>query len=184
MIVIEPYDSRWPGEFAALAQKIRSALGNLALRVDHIGSTSVPGLGAKDVIDVQVTVRELVPTIIAALQDADFIYIQEHSKDHVPAGESSEHSLWSKQYFRNKDGRRACHVHVRVNGNPNQRYALLFRDYPRSNQNASKAIEVIKRELAKHHAQDEGAYYDTKDPVYDLVWEAAKLWAQHVSWQA
>ena len=59
MIEIVPYQDRWPGEFAAIGRRLRSALGDAALRIDHIGSTAVPGLAAKDVIDVQVSVLDL-----------------------------------------------------------------------------------------------------------------------------
>jgi GrpB-like predicted nucleotidyltransferase (UPF0157 family) len=58
MVAIVPYDARWPGEFDRIAAELRTALAGHALRVDHIGSTSVPNLGAKDVIDIQVTVKE------------------------------------------------------------------------------------------------------------------------------
>ena len=59
MITIVAYDTSWPEAFISVAQPLRTALGELALRIDHIGSTSVPGLAAKDVIDVQVTVATL-----------------------------------------------------------------------------------------------------------------------------
>ena len=59
MILIEPYSDRWPHEFQRVAQRVRAALGERALRIDHIGSTAVPGLAAKPVIDVQVTVAVL-----------------------------------------------------------------------------------------------------------------------------
>jgi GrpB-like predicted nucleotidyltransferase (UPF0157 family) len=60
-IEIVPYDERWPDEFAGLAAPLRAALGTLALRIEHIGSTAVPGLAAKDLIDIQVTVATLAP---------------------------------------------------------------------------------------------------------------------------
>src|SRR6266566_1780312 len=58
MIIIVAYDTSWPEAFISVAQPLRTALGELALRIDHIGSTSVPGLAAKDVIDVQVTLKD------------------------------------------------------------------------------------------------------------------------------
>ena len=58
-VVIEPYSERWAGEFAGLARRLRDVLGERALRIDHIGSTAVPGLAAKDRIDIQVTVADL-----------------------------------------------------------------------------------------------------------------------------
>jgi len=152
------------------------------MRIDHIGSTSIPGLGAKDIIDIQVTVRELTPLPISLLQDVGFVYVKAHSSDHVPAGESPEPSQCAKQYFCSGPSRRQSHIHIRVHGKRNQKYALLFRDYLRSNPNACKTIELIKLQLAKHHAEDVETYYDIKDPVYDLIWEAAKLWANSTLW--
>ena len=59
MVTIVPYQPTWPGEFQSIAMGLRDALGTLALRIDHIGSTSVPGLHAKDRIDIQITVVSL-----------------------------------------------------------------------------------------------------------------------------
>ena len=59
MIALSPYQPAWPSEFSGLAGRLRRHLGPLALRIDHIGSTSVPGLAAKDIIDIQVTVEAL-----------------------------------------------------------------------------------------------------------------------------
>ncbi len=86
-IVICEYNPAWPGEFARLRDAQAQVLGAWALRIDHIGSTSVPGLGAKDVIDVQVTVREIAPEIKAVLLRAGYSNIKEYSRDHVPLGE-------------------------------------------------------------------------------------------------
>jgi GrpB-like predicted nucleotidyltransferase (UPF0157 family) len=61
MIVIAPYDPAWPAAFAAEAKRIQCAFGDLALRIEHVGSTSVPGLAAKPVIDIQVSVTSLEP---------------------------------------------------------------------------------------------------------------------------
>ncbi|MGH2482027.1 MAG: GrpB family protein, partial [Ktedonobacteraceae bacterium] len=69
MITIVPYDTNWPAAFIEVARPLRAALGDLALRIDHIGSTSVPGLAAKDIIDVQITVADLActPQLVDAL---------------------------------------------------------------------------------------------------------------------
>src|SRR5438552_16157021 len=80
-IVIIEYRPEWAEEFTAIARPLREALGELALRIDHIGSTAVPGLAAKDVIDVQVTVRDLTPDLEAAFQRAGYTrtsYTQDH----------------------------------------------------------------------------------------------------------
>src|SRR5262245_66519701 len=58
-VIITPYDERWPTEFTEFARRIRAIAGSAAIRIDHIGSTAVPGLAAKDVIDMQVTIADL-----------------------------------------------------------------------------------------------------------------------------
>ncbi|WP_440216871.1 GrpB family protein [Chromobacterium piscinae] len=71
-VTIIPHQARWTNEFEAVAARLGAALGSLALRIDHIGSTSVPGLAAKDVIDVQITVAELDENVLRSLGDAGF----------------------------------------------------------------------------------------------------------------
>jgi GrpB-like predicted nucleotidyltransferase (UPF0157 family) len=183
MIVINAYNPAWPEEFEALRNSLLDILGTLALRIDHIGSTAVPGLGAKDVIDIQVTVRELSPAITRRLVAAGYQYWEAITSDHVPHGEDADPRLWVKLLFSQPPGQRRTNLHVRVVGNPNQRYPLLFRDYLRAHPNSARSIETIKRQLAKHHPDDLDAYYEVKDPVYDLIWEAAKEWAQFTGWE-
>lgn len=132
MAVIVPYDARWPGEFDRIAIALRSALGTHALRVDHIGSTSVPNLSAKDVIDIQITVTEFAPAISKALQNAGFIALPAVSADHVPPGFNDIPEDWSKWLFVQAPGQRRVNIHVRQAGKPNQRYALLVRDFLRA----------------------------------------------------
>ena len=106
-----------------------------------------------------------------------------HTHDHVPMGEDPNPLLWAKFVFVQPVGQRRANVHVRIGGNPNQRYPLLFRDYLRTHPNSARSIELIKREIAKRHAQDHDTYYAIKDPVYDLIWDAALDWAKHTGWQ-
>lgn len=174
MIAIVDYDPIWPAEFDAIRAVLQEALGPLALSIDHIGSTAVPGLGAKDVIDVQVTVAALWPEIAERLGAAGFEQRQELRYDHLPPGADEDPRLWAKLVFVTPAGQRRAHIHVRVAGNPNQRYPLLFRDYLRAHPHSAAAIDRVKRALARRHADDKEAYYDIKDPVYDLVWDAAQ----------
>ncbi len=183
MIVIHEYNPNWPGEFESIRANLSEILGDLALRIDHIGSTSVPGLGAKDVIDIQITVRELTPKIIVKMVDSGYLQ-SEHTRDHVPLGEDDDPRLWEKLLFTQAEGQRRAHIHVRVDGNPNQKYPLLFRDYLRAHPKSARSIELIKREIAKRHADDVEAYYDIKDPVYDLIWDAALDWSRYINWDS
>ncbi|HEU5090910.1 MAG TPA: GrpB family protein, partial [Roseiflexaceae bacterium] len=182
LIVIEGYKPHWPEEFEHIRAALQRTLGELALRIDHIGSTSVPGLGAKDVIDVQITVRDFSPDLVQRMLDAGYQYRADIIRDHVPLGDDPNPSQWEKRYFREQAGQRRTHIHVRQAGNANQRYALLFRDYLRAHPRSAQSIEHLKREIAKRH-DDIDIYLDIKEPAYDLIWDAAQEWADLVSWQ-
>ncbi|HEY9624283.1 MAG TPA: GrpB family protein [Crinalium sp.] len=182
MIIICDYKPTWPDEFDMIRSQLLESLGSLALRIDHIGSTSVPGLGAKDIIDIQITVPALTSHVIETLINAGYEHWPTVTHDHIPLGEDSDPRLWAKFLFKQPQRHRPTHVHVRVEGNPNQRYPLLFRDYLRAHPNSAKSIERIKREIAKRHANDVDAYYDIKDPVYDLIWDAALEWSMYIHW--
>src|SRR5437660_9517044 len=104
----------------------RIGMRELALRIDHIGSTSVPGLAAKDVIDVQVTVAALdARSIAAALAPLGYTLRADITNDHVPPGRNDPPEEWQKLYFRAPEGQRRTNLHVWQAGRANQRYALL-----------------------------------------------------------
>jgi GrpB-like predicted nucleotidyltransferase (UPF0157 family) len=181
-IVIRPYDPSWPAEFSSLREDLFLALGPRAKRIAHIGSTAVPGLGAKDIIDIQIGVDELAQDLVSRLVVAGYEFVSEHGSDHVPHGDATSAAGWKKLYFRGPAQMRPCHIHVRVRGNPNHRYALIFRDYLRAHEQARVTVERIKLELARLHGNDADAYYAVKDPVYDLVWQAANEWSVRSAW--
>lgn len=183
MIVIQSYNPEWTQEFESIQAALQEVLGLRAIRIDHIGSTSVPGLGAKDVIDVQITVQELSPKIIQKMGNAGYAHHGNITSDHIPLGGDNDPKLWEKLFFNQPQGQRRANIHVRVDGNPNQRYPLLFRDYLRAHPNSARSIELIKRQIARYHAEDIEAYYDIKDPVYDLIWDAALEWAKYTNWK-
>ena len=177
-IEIVPYDARWPAEFRRIGEPLREALGELALRIDHIGSTSVPGLAAKDIVDVQVTVATLNATaLLAALAPLGYALRPDITGDHIPPGWHGSPDEWRKLYFRAPPEQRPTHLHVRQAGRANQRYALLFRDYLRANPVARAAYAQIKMALARLHPTDQDAYYAVKDPACDIIIVAAEDWA-------
>src|SRR5262245_22544311 len=184
MIEIVPYDSRWPAEFAAIGAALRSAIGDLALRIDHIGSTSVPGLAAKDRIDVQVAVAgfERFDDMRSRIEPLGYVLRPGSTQDHLPPGWEGPESEWQKRFFAAASGRRPANLHVRVLGRANQRYALLFRDYLRAHPASAAAYAELKRRLAAHLA-DLRFYADVKDPACDLIAVAAEDWATQVGWK-
>ena len=189
--IVEPRSS-WPKEFEVAATRIRASLGSLALRIDHIGSTSVPRLPAKDVIDIQLSVGSLAPVgpIRDALAAAGLTVIDDAVSDHVPPGARGGPIEWTKLLAiapasEGADGRRGSpqlNVHVRALGRANQRYALLFRDYLRADSAAAASYALIKRALAHYAPGNFDAYYDVKDPVCDLIMASAERWATDTGW--
>lgn len=182
MIAQVPYRQEWPAAFHQIGHRLRAALGDLALRIDHIGSTSVPGLAAKDVIDIQITARKLEPAIEDALRSLGYSRIERINSDHVPPGQSDEEGSWAKWIFSPPAGQRATNLHVRLAGEPNQRYPILFRDYLRTHPAVAEAYSRIKSALARLQPDDHHAYYDVKDPVCDIIVEAAEAWAAIIGW--
>jgi GrpB-like predicted nucleotidyltransferase (UPF0157 family) len=176
-------DRRWADEFTGIEAQLRQAVGDDAPRIDHIGSTSVPGLPAKDIIDVQITVGDepTLERVGAALEGCDWRRVARVVRDHRVPGMSAERSRWVKALFDEPEGWRSIHVHVRIEGRPNQRYALLFRDYLRTHPDAAAAYAEVKRGLAGL-APDSASYADAKDPACDLIYLAAEIWAKEEGW--
>jgi GrpB-like predicted nucleotidyltransferase (UPF0157 family) len=181
-IEIVPYRNRWPAEFSNIAARLRAGLGDLALRIDHIGSTSVPGLAAKDVIDIQITVAALDPRAEAAMRALGYDRSPVIAGDHRPPDAEGPDADWDKWFFVAPAKQRRTHTHMRALGRPNQRYALLFRDFLRAHPKTAEAYARLKRLLAENLA-DPDAYPDVKDPAVDLIYFAAEDWAVQSRWQ-
>ncbi len=183
MIEIVPYKPEWPEEFRRIAVILRGGLGDLAVRIDHIGSTSVPGLAAKDIIDIQVTVRALGEEVVSRMLALGFEQLEENNYDHRPPGWEGADSDWEKLFFRPPAGQRRCHIHVRKAGSPNQRYPLLFRDYLKAHPATAGAYAELKRRLV-YYLADLSMYPDVKDPAVDLIYFAAEDWASATGWHS
>lgn len=182
-IVIVEYRPEWVEEFEERARPVRDALGDLALRVDHIGSTAVPGLAAKDVIDMQVTVRDFTPELDEAFNRAGYSQLEGFVGDHKPPTATGPDSAWEKRMYRLSSGSRRVNLHVRRAGSANGRYALLFRDYLREHSLAALAYGQAKMALSQHGPTDWDLYYDVKDPVCDIIMAGAEDWAASTGWR-
>lgn len=183
-IVIVEYRPEWPQEFQRIAGQLADALGNAALRIDHIGSTSVPGLSAKDIIDVQVTVAELNAANLDTLfARAGCVRKVEVDHDHVPPTAPDSAQNWQKLFYSPPADMRPTNIHVRRAGSANGRYALLFRDNLREHPLAALAYAQVKVALARKDATDWDLYYDVKDPVCDIIMAGAEDWAAQTGWR-
>ncbi|EYB68792.1 hypothetical protein DEIPH_ctg017orf0153 [Deinococcus phoenicis] len=180
-VVIVPPDPAWPARFQAVARDLRRTLGERVSAIHHIGSTSVPGLWAKDVLDVQLTVPDLgaAEMVFPALRGLGLTLRPEVTADHLPPGLDLPPNELAKRYA-HRPG--TLYMHIREAGRFNQRYPLLMRDFLRATPAAREAYAEIKRQLARLHPTDVTAYYAVKDPVMDLLSAGAEHWAARTGW--
>jgi GrpB-like predicted nucleotidyltransferase (UPF0157 family) len=179
-VTVHPYDPAWAGRGRELAATLRAAMGPLALRVEHVGSTAIPGMAAKPVLDLQVSVADL-DEAAAAFDGplaAHGLTRSAYEQDHVPAGLDDPPGRWVKRLW----GGPGVHLHCRLAGSPNERLALLFRDWFRAHPAAVPAYGRVKEVLAA--AVEARAYPEVKDPVVDLVGAVAEEWAAATGWTA
>ena len=182
-VVVVPYDPTWRERGAQLAAELCHGLGALALRVEHIGSTSIPGMAAKPVYDLQVSVHDLEAAESFDQPLAGYgLSRRPWQEDHVPAGRSDPPELWRKRLWNKATpGGERVNLHCRLAGSPNERLALLFRDWFRAHPDAVAAYSEFKLRLAAA-VPDVDAYTDIKDPVVDLVIGTAEAWAEAMGW--
>jgi putative glutamine amidotransferase len=148
------YDPAWPSRFDEEAGRIHGALGDLVVRVEHVGSTSVPGLAAKPVIDIQVSVTSLFPRsrVIEPLVALGYRYAIDPIE--------TEHEFLSDGY--EPDLPRKVHIHVCEAGSEWERRHLAFRDHLRAHPDDAAEYAALKRELAAKHPRDIQTYVDGK----------------------
>jgi GrpB-like predicted nucleotidyltransferase (UPF0157 family) len=170
-IAIVPYDPQWPCLFAEVGMAIRRALGSVALRIDHIGSTSIPGLDAKPIIDIQISVAAFDP--IEAYRDPLTELGFVHRADNPDL---------SKRYFREKPGERRTHIHVCRAGSWREQFALLFRDYLRTHHEDARHYGAAKRRLAAQYGEDRLGYTDAKAPCIWAIMQQADRWQRETGW--
>ena len=155
------------------------------MTLDHVGSTAVPGLAAKDVIDLQLGVGSLASTdgLADTLRKAGFPAQLDITSDR-PKPADPDPSHWRKRLPRNADPGRAVNLHVREVGSAGWRYALLFRDWLRADETERVRYEAFKRELAAAHAADPTTehYAEAKEPWFDEALPRAEAWAEASGW--
>jgi GrpB-like predicted nucleotidyltransferase (UPF0157 family) len=183
-VLIANYDPAWARQGADIAAQVRAAAGPLALYVEHIGSTSIPGMAAKPIFDLQLTVADL----DRVEEDLDRplsllgFGLMPYRRDHVPAGYDDPPELWVKRMWQRRGHAEAdVNLHVRVVGAGNERLALLFRDWFRAHPEAVPGYSRFKRDLARETG-DLGVYTEIKDSIVDMVVAIAERWAAETGW--
>lgn len=160
-IVVVDYDPSWPERFRREAVRIRAALGDAALRVEHIGSTAVPGLVAKPILDVLLVVKGSgdETSYVPALEEAGYVL-------RVREPDFFEHRML-------RTAAKDVHVHVYSPGSPEIRRYLLFRDHLRSNVEDRELYTRTKRGLADDDWPSMQHYAEAKTEVVEGILERA-----------
>lgn len=165
-VVIADYDPRWPNMYARERELILGMTGEHVAAIEHIGSTSVPGLGAKPIIDIMVAVKSLsdAALCIEPLARIGYEYVPEY-EDVMP----------ERRYFRkNVEQRRAAHLHMVELASDFWRRHLLFRDFLRAHPLAAEQYYLLKKELARKFRTDREAYTDAKTSFIQAILKRAQ----------
>ena len=175
-------DSTWPDQAVRIVNRLTTACGHRAVRIDHIGSTAVPGLDAKDVIDIQVTVPSLdvADELPDALLPAGYPRVPDVTAD---AAHTDDSAMWRKRFHASADPGRPTNVHIRVDGWPGQQFALLFRDWLIAEPSVRDEYLEVKHRAAEVHGTT-ADYADAKEPWVDDAYRRAWQWAETTGWRA
>ncbi len=166
---IVDYDPAWPVLAERELAHIEAAVGEAAIRLEHVGSTAVPGLAAKPIIDLQLAVDAIDPRerYVEPLERLGYLF--------VPAPESPDYHLFAKPPERP----RSYHLHVCAAGSEHERRHVAVRDFLRSHADEAASYATLKRQVVARHPEDRLAYIDGKDGYITALERRAVAWARH-----
>jgi GrpB-like predicted nucleotidyltransferase (UPF0157 family) len=166
-VVVVPHDPEWARKFDSEAEILQSTLGSVVSAIHHIGSTSIPGIHAKPIVDMLLEV----PSIEALDGQAAALVAEGYEA-------MGEFGIPGRRYFRkdNASGVREYHVHAFARGSEGAVRHLAFRDYLRSHPTIAQEYSELKRRLARRFPSDIAAYMDGKDPFIKPTEQAALVW--------
>jgi GrpB-like predicted nucleotidyltransferase (UPF0157 family)/GNAT superfamily N-acetyltransferase len=168
---IVDYDATWPAAAAEELRRVKQALGNVAVRLEHVGSTAVPGLAAKPIVDLQLSVAALEPraAYVEPLEALGYLF--------APAPESPDFHFFGKPPERP----RSHHLHVCKAGSDHERRHLAVRDYLRAHDDEAATYAALKRDVASRHPQDRLAYIEGKEQFVTALEARALQWARGIA---
>jgi GrpB-like predicted nucleotidyltransferase (UPF0157 family) len=165
---IADYDPEWPVAAAAELLRIRERLGSVAARLEHVGSTSVPGLAAKPILDLQLSVTDIEQreAYVEPLQALGYLF--------APDPASPDFHFFGKPPERP----RTHHLHVCEVGSEHEFRHLAVRDFLRAHPEEVASYAALKREIVAHAPNDRLLYIEGKDAYVDALEERALAWAR------
>ena len=160
-VVVEPYDENWERDFREIEAEVRGALGELVLRIEHVGSTSVPGLSAKPIIDIDVVIEDdsRLEAVISALRGIGY----RHEGNLGIVGREAF-------AYDGKEHLRRHHLYVCPEDSPELKRHIAFRDYLRSHPGAARDYSRVKEEVAALYPHDIEKYIEHKSPFIEKIY--------------
>ena len=161
-IKVVPYDSAWEQDFLKIKAELEEALGDLALRIEHVGSTSVKGLSAKPIIDIDVVIKDysIFPEVVKRLEEIGY----HHEGDQgIPTREAFKYD--------GKEHLMKHHLYVCAKDSAELKRHLAFRDYLRSHPEAVSEYSHVKEEGAKLYPDNMDKYMEYKSPVIQKIYK-------------
>ncbi|AYG66822.1 MULTISPECIES: GrpB family protein [unclassified Rhizobium] len=161
-VELVPYDPNWPDDFGRIRDGLQRLLAPYVLTIAHIGSTSIPGLAAKPLIDIDIILRGLadIPAAARILLDQGY----------EPRGNRYDDEVWA---FMRRDGRPPERLYLCTPGNRTHERRMIFQDYLRAHPADAAAYAKLKRELAETHRHDGDRYTAEKRHFVDAIIEKA-----------
>ena len=161
-VVVLPYDEQWKQDFLMIKKELASVLGQLAMRIEHVGSTSVEGLSAKPIIDIDVVIKDytVLEEVITALGAIGY----RHEGDLGIAGREAFK-------YDGKDHLRKHHLYVCPEDSPELKRHIAFRDYLRTHPAAVREYSNIKVEGARKYPYDIDKYIEHKSPFIERIYK-------------
>jgi GrpB-like predicted nucleotidyltransferase (UPF0157 family) len=168
-VVIVEYDPRWPALYEAERDRILATVGDFVIAIEHIGSTAVPGLGAKPIIDIMPAVRSLADAekCVEPLAGIGYEYVPEYN-ELIP----------ERRYFhKGPDDARTVHLHMVEQTSEFWQRHVLFRDWLRTHPEDAQEYYRLKKELAARFGRDREGFTDAKGPFIESIVARAR-WGQ------
>lgn len=169
-VEVTPYNEKWPLMYMAEEAKLKHILGGNIVAIYHIGSTSVPSVKAKPIIDIMPVVKDI--------NLVDRFNEEMREFDYEPMG---EFGMIGRRYFHKGKKTRTHHVHIFQDGSPDIERHLAFRDYLREHSDVSDRYGALKEKLAKQFPNDMDSYINGKDALVKEIEAQALEWFVEIS---
>ena len=162
-VVVLPYDERWKQDFIAIKNELLQALGPLALSIEHVGSTSVEGLSAKPIIDIDVVIQDYtgLNDVVSALEKIGY-----HHEGNLGIAGREAFSYEGKEHLQKH------HLYVCPQDSPELKRHLAFRDYLRAHPDAVREYSTVKAKGAELYPFDIDSYIEYKSPLIEKIYRA------------